>query len=83
MDQKPRFLHGLRLAYSAILISALFLPFCIYHSLTEPYVECALGGFHLAVGYVAAASGVAVTMYEKSVLLRKVGALRKYLDTLG
>ena len=57
MDQKFRFLHGLRLAYGAILISAMFLSFCIYQSMTEPYIECALGGFHLAVGYVAARLG--------------------------
>ena len=41
--------------------------------MNEPYVSGALWGFMLPVGYVAAASGVAVILYPRSTLLRKLG----------
>ena len=69
-----------RLAYGAMLIAVLFVPFGIYNTMTEPYVSGALWGFMLPVGYVAAASGVAVILYPRSTLLKKLGF--GYLMTL-
>ncbi len=66
-------LQILRLAYGAVLIVVLFLPFGLYHTMAEPYVSGAVWGFMLPVGYVAAASGVAVIFYPRSKLLRRVG----------
>ncbi len=59
-------LRLLRLAYSAMLISVLFLPFGVYHTMVEPYASGVLWGFMLHVGYVAAASGMAVILYSRS-----------------
>jgi hypothetical protein len=48
--------------------------------MAEPYVSGALWGFMLPVGYVAAASGIAVILYPRSTLLKKLGF--GYLITL-
>lgn len=66
-------LEILRLAYGAVLISVLFLPFGLYNTMVEPYASGAVWGFMLPVGYVAAASGVAVILYPRSKLLRRLG----------
>lgn len=63
----------LRLAYGAVLIAVLFIPFGLYNTMVEPYVSGAIWGFMLPVGYVAAASGLAVIYYPHSKLLRKLG----------
>jgi hypothetical protein len=61
-----------RWLYGTTLMAILFVPFGVYHTMTEPYVVGALWGFMLPVGYVAAASGVAVIIYPRSTLLKKV-----------
>jgi hypothetical protein len=66
-------LHILRLAYGAALIAVLFLPFGLYHTMAEPSVSGVVRGFRLPVGYVAAASGVAVIFYPRLKLLNKLG----------
>jgi hypothetical protein len=66
-------LQILRLAYGAVLIAVLFLPFGLYYTMAEPYVSGAVWGFMLPVGYVAAASGVAVIFFPRSKLLRRLG----------
>jgi hypothetical protein len=66
-------LQFLRLAYGAVLIVVLFLPFGLYNTMAEPYVSGAVWGFMLPVGYVAAASGVALITYPRSRLLRRLG----------
>ena len=66
-------LQILRLAYGAVLIAQLFLPFGLYHTIAEPYVSGAVWGFMLPVGYVAAASGITVILYPRSKLLRRLG----------
>jgi hypothetical protein len=66
-------LQILRLAYGAVLIAVLFLPFGLYNTMAEPYVSGAVWGFMLPVGYVAAVSGVAVIFYPRSKLLRRLG----------
>lgn len=63
----------LRLAYGAVLIAVLFLPFGLYNTMTEPYVSGVVWGFMLPVGYIAAVSGVAVIFYPRSRLLRRLG----------
>jgi hypothetical protein len=63
----------LRWAYGFVLIAVLFVPFGVYHSMMEPYVAGALWGFLLPVGYVALASGIAVLLYSRLSLLRKLG----------
>jgi hypothetical protein len=63
----------LRLAYGALLIAVLFLPFAFYHTMAEPYVSGAIWGFMLPVGYVAAASGIAVIFFPRSKSLKKLG----------
>ena len=65
-------LQLLRLAYGAVLIAVLFVPFRLYHTMAEPYVSGALWGFMLPVGYVAAASGVTVILYPRSTLLKRL-----------
>ena len=65
-------LQLLRLAYGAVLIAVLFVPFGLYHTMAEPYVSGALWGFMLPVGYVAAASGVTVILYPRSTLLKRL-----------
>ena len=62
----------LRLAYGAVLVAVLFVPFGLYHTMAEPYVSGVLWGFMLPVGYVAAASGVAVILYPRSRLLKRL-----------
>jgi hypothetical protein len=62
-----------RLAYGAMLIAVLCLPFGVYHTMTEPYVSGALWGFMLPVGYVAAASGITIILYPRSTLLKRLG----------
>jgi hypothetical protein len=66
-------LRILRLAYGAVLIAVLFLPFGLYNTMAEPYVSGAVWGWMLPVGYVAAASGVAVIFYPRGKLLRRLG----------
>ena len=66
-------LQILRLAYGAVLIAVFFLPFGLYNTMAEPYVSGAVWGFMLPIGYVAAASGVAVIFYPRSKLLRRLG----------
>lgn len=63
----------LRLAYGAVLIAVLFLPFGLYNTMTEPYVSGVVWGFMLPVGYIAAVSGGAVIFYPRSRLLRRLG----------
>lgn len=63
----------LRLAYGALLIAVLFLPFAFYNTMTEPYVSGAIWGFMLPIGYVAAASGIAVIFYPRSKRMKKLG----------
>jgi hypothetical protein len=63
----------LRWVYGFVLFAVLFVPFGIYNTMTEPYLSGAIWGFMLPVGYVAAASGVAVILYPRSKLLRKLG----------
>ena len=41
--------------------------------MAEPYVSGAVWGFMLPVGYIAAASGLAIIFYPRSKLLRKLG----------
>ena len=72
----------IRLAYGALLIAVLFVPFGVYHSMTEPYVSGALWGFMLPLGYVAAASGVALILYPRLILLKKLG-LGYFLILIG
>jgi len=66
-------LQLLRLAYGAVLIAVLFVPFGLYNTMAEPYVSGAVWGFMLPVGYVAAASGVTVILYPRSTLLKRLG----------
>src|SRR3990170_9021027 len=66
-------LQLLRLAYGAVLIAVLFVPFGLYHTMAEPYVSGALWGFMLPVGYVAAASGITVILYSRSMRLKRLG----------
>ena len=66
-------LQILRLAYGAVLIAVLFLPFGLYNTMAEPYVSGVVWGFMLPVGYVAVASGVTVILYPRSKLLRRLG----------
>ena len=66
-------LRILRLVYGVLLVSVLFLPFGIYHTMVEPYASGALWGFMLPIGYVAAASGVAVILYPRSRILKRIG----------
>jgi hypothetical protein len=63
----------IRLAYGAMLIAVLFAPFGIYHTMVEPYASGALFGFMLPVGYVAAASGVAMILFPRSTFLKRLG----------
>jgi hypothetical protein len=63
----------LRLAYGAVLIAVLFLPFGLYNTMAEPYISGVVWGFMLPVGYIAAVSGVAVIFYPRSRLLRRLG----------
>jgi hypothetical protein len=63
----------LRLAYGAVLIAVLFLPFGLYNTMTAPYLSGIVWGFMLPVGYIAAVSGVAVIFYPRSRLLRRLG----------
>ncbi len=60
------------LAYGALLKSVLFLPFCVYQTMAEPYASGILWGFMLPVGYVAAASGVAVILYPSARILKRL-----------
>jgi hypothetical protein len=66
-------LQILRLAYGALLIAVLFVPFALYNTMAEPYVSGAIWGFMLPVGYVSAASGFAVIFYPRSKSLKKLG----------
>jgi hypothetical protein len=66
-------LQILRLAYGALLIAVLFVPFAFYNTMAEPYVSGAIWGFMLPVGYVSAASGFAVIFYPRSKSLKKLG----------
>jgi hypothetical protein len=66
-------LRILRLAYGAVLIAVLFLPFGLYNTMAEPYASGAVWGFMLPVGSISAASGVAVIFYPRSKLLRRLG----------
>jgi hypothetical protein len=68
-----KMLQILRLAYGALLIAVLFVPFAFYHTMAEPYVSGAIWGFMLPIGYVAAASGIAIIFYPRSKLLKKLG----------
>ena len=63
----------LRLAYGAVLIAVLFLPFGFYNTMAEPFVSGLVWGFMLPVGYISAASGVAIIFYPRSKLLRRLG----------
>lgn len=63
-------LRILRLAFGAVLIAVLFLPFGLYNTMAEPYVSGAVWGWMLPVGYVAVASGVAVILYPRKLLGR-------------
>ena len=63
----------LRLAYGAVLIAVLFLPFGLYNTMSEPYVSGVVWGFMLSIGYIAATSGVAVISYPKWKLLKRLG----------
>ena len=63
----------LRLAYGAVLVAVLFVPFGLYNTMAEPYVSGALWGFMLPVGYVAAASGITVILYPRSMSLKRIG----------
>ena len=60
----------LRLAYGAVLISLLFVPFGAYHSRVEPYISGFLWGYHLPVGYAALVSGLVVILYPKLTALK-------------
>jgi hypothetical protein len=62
-----------RLAFGAMLIVTLFVPFGIFHTMAEPYVSGALWGFMLPVGYIAAASGAALILYPRFSVLKKLG----------
>ena len=66
-------LRILRLAYGAMLIAVLFLPFGLYNTMAEPYVSGVVWGFMIPVGYVAAASGAVVILYPRWKLLRRLG----------
>ncbi len=63
----------LRVAYGAVFIALLFVPFGVYHTMAEPYVAGALWGFMLPIGYVSAASGVALVLYPRSTMLKRLG----------
>ncbi len=66
-------LQFLRIAYGVVLFAVFFLPFGLYHTMTEPYVSGALWGFMLPVGYIAAASGIVVIFYPRFKTLRRLG----------
>ena len=68
-----KMLQIFRLAYGALLIAVLFIPFGLYNTMAEPYVSGAIWGFMLPIGYVAAASGIAVIFYPRSKWLKKLG----------
>ncbi len=72
----------LRIVFGMLLVAVLFIPFGVYHSLTEPYIVGHLWGFLLPVGYVAAALGIGVIVFSKSTLLRRFG-LGYYLMLVG
>jgi hypothetical protein len=63
----------IRWLFGTTLMTVLFIPFGVYHTMTEPYVVGTLWGFMLPIGYVAAASGVAIVLYSRSRLLKKIG----------
>ncbi len=63
----------LRMAYGAMLITVLFLPFGLYNTMAEPHVSGVLWGFMLPVGYLAAASGIAVIVYPRWKLMKRLG----------
>jgi hypothetical protein len=63
----------LRWAYGGFLIAVLFVPFGVFHTMVEPYVVGALWGLMLPVGYVSAASGVALILYSRSKSLKNLG----------
>lgn len=62
----------LRLAYGAVLIAVLFVPFGVYHT-GFPYVTGVLWGFMLPIGYVSAASGAMMILYSRSDSLKRLG----------
>lgn len=68
-----KMLQILRLVYGALLIAVLFVPFAFYNTMAEPYVSGAIWGFMLPIGYVAAASGIAIIFYPRSKWLKKLG----------
>jgi hypothetical protein len=66
-------LRFLRVAYGVLLVAILFVPFGIYNTMAEPYVSGVVWGFMLPVGYIAAASGIAIIFYPQTKVLRKLG----------
>ena len=62
----------LRLAYGAMLVAMLFIPFGVYHSTSEPYIEGFLWGYHLPLGYVGLLSGVVVILYPMLTMPRRL-----------
>jgi hypothetical protein len=66
-------LRFLRVAYGVLLVSILFVPFGIYNTMAEPYVSGVVWGFMLPVGYIAAASGIAIIFYPQTKAIKKLG----------
>ena len=66
-------LRFLRVAYGVLLVAILFVPFGIYNTMAEPYVSGVVWGFMLPIGYIAAASGIAIIFYPQLKALRKLG----------
>ena len=60
MDFQP-----FRLVYGLMLILMLFVPFGVYHSISEPYIIGHLWGYHLPVGYIGLLSGSMVILHPK------------------
>jgi hypothetical protein len=62
----------LRFLYGAALIAVLFAPFGIYHSFSEASVMGTLWGYHLPIGYLGLALGLAVMAYPRAGLTKKL-----------
>jgi hypothetical protein len=57
--------QALRIIYGFVLAAMLFIPFGVYHSLSEPYVIENLWGYNLPIGYVGLMLGLLVVLYQK------------------
>jgi hypothetical protein len=60
----------LRVIYGFVLVAMLFIPFGVYHSLSEPYIIGNLWGYILPIGYVGLMSGLLAILYQKIEFMR-------------